>query len=242
MDKEEKKISLNTVTLILICVLLVAVFIGGMIAYKKITGRFDDINEQMSTFDREAESHDFVAESEGIMGYTAADFASAILGDKNKLCKLEVMKQDVSDVVTITDTGFANWSAFTKTQLVTYHGKAVYTVDLSNLRDRDIELDDAENTVTVYIPHARLEPINIQSEDIEFGDVSKGILAFGDIKMTPEDVANVQTMAQNNMEEQIKALNIGENADKFAKMVVWDLYQPVVNSVAKGYSLKVEFK
>lgn len=227
---------------ILPIVLLVVLIIGGAITISNFSGRFDSIKEELTSFEAQAESHDLVVENDGILGYTAADFEKAILGDQMSTSKLEVMRQEMSDVVTITDTGFANWSALTKTQLITYHGTAIYTVDLSELSSSDIEFNEDEKTITVRIPHVQLEPINIQSSDIEFGDVSKGLLAFGDIEVTPEQMAEIQTMAQDKMVEKINEQKISDKADDFAKMNVWKNYQPVINSVAKGYSLVVEFK
>jgi len=183
-----------------------------------------------------------VLEDQGFLGYTAADFAEAVLGEESKLCKIEVLQQEVSDVATLIDTGLGNWKMFSKTQLITYHGTAIYTVDLSKLAKSDFVLDEDNKEITVYIPHAQLEPINIQSDQIEFGDVSKGLLAFGDIDITPEQMAEVQSTAQDKMVEKLKELQIINDADRFAKMVVWEMYQPIINSVEKGYSLKVEFK
>lgn len=65
-----------------------------------------------------------------ILGYTAADFQDAILGDSEHLKKLEVYKINVSDAVQLTDTGLTNLKIFTKTQLLIFKGMATYTVDL----------------------------------------------------------------------------------------------------------------
>lgn len=189
-----------------------------------------------------AQEHDLVLEDHGVFGYTAADFADAVLGDQSKLCKLQVLKQEVSELSTVTDTGLGNFKIFSKNQLITYHGTAIYTVDLSKLKKSDFVLDEDKKELTIYIPHTVLEPINIQSSDIEFGDVNRGLLAFGDINATPQQIAAVQSKAQEMMEKKIAKQNIAEDADRFAKLVVWELFQPVVNSVSKGYSLVVDFK
>ena len=133
-------------------------------------------------FENGAETNDLVIENHGIFGYTAANFEEAILGDFEKLKKLEVFQQEVSDVSTVTATGFINWSIFTKNQLITYNGTAVYTVDLSTLSARDISFNAEEKILTLKIPHAVQEEINIPEDKIQFGNTDGGLLAFGDIK------------------------------------------------------------
>lgn len=51
------------------------------------------------------EGHDMTLENQGLFGYTAADFAEAVLGDARELKKLEVYSREVSDAATITNAG-----------------------------------------------------------------------------------------------------------------------------------------
>ena len=129
-----------------------------------------------------------------------------------------------------------------KGDVITYHGTAVYTVDLSKLSRDNITLDEEKQVVTLRIPHAQQEKINIPSDEITFGDVKKGILALGNMNVTPEDMAKVQTEAAKKMEEQLKNSHVIDEADRFAKMSVWEIYQPMVNKVTTGYSLEVLFE
>lgn len=197
-----------------------------------------------SLVDREVpvEDRDLTLENHGILGYTAADFQDAILGDSEQLKKLEVYTINISDAATLVDTGLANIKAFTKTQLITYKGTATYTVDLGELSRDDITLDESEMTVRIKIPHAVLEPINIDENDIGFGEIERGALGFGKISATPEEMAEVQSMARDKMEEKLDEQKAAEEADRFAKMSVWEIYQPIINAVTTGYSLAVEFE
>ena len=96
-------------------------------------------------------------------------------------------------------------------------------------------------TVRIEIPHAVLEPINIDENDIEFGEIERGALGFGKITATPEEMAEVQSMARDKMMEKLEEQKTAEEADRFAKMSVWEIYQPIINAVTSGYSLEVEF-
>ncbi|HCK87541.1 MAG TPA: hypothetical protein DHW39_01905 [Erysipelotrichaceae bacterium] len=193
-------------------------------------------------FENGAETNDLVIENHGIFGYTAANFEEAILGDSEKLKKLEVFQQEVSDVSTVTATGFINWSIFTKNQLITYNGTAVYTVDLSTLSTRDISFNAEEKILTLKIPHAVQEEINIPEDKIQFGNTDGGLLAFGDIKMTAEQASQVQAGARQKMIEKLKEDNVQETADRFAKLTVWEMYSPIIKGVGKDVSLEVVFR
>ena len=209
-------------------VLFAAIVIAAVIFAISVINPFPKLKEQLQ-FENGASEHDLVLENQGLLGYIAADFAEAVLGDQSKLCKLEVLQQEISDAGTLTETGLGNLKIFSKT-------------DLSQLGKDDFSLDDEKKEVTIYISHSQMEPINIQSKDIEFGDVDKGLLAFGDIKATPEQMAEIQTKVQKMMEQKVLEDSVADDADRFAKLVVWEMFQPVINGVTKGYSLVVEFR
>ncbi len=187
------------------------------------------------------ENQDLTLENYGIFGYTAADFAEVLLGDGSQLNKLEVLTYKVSDVATITDAGLLDLNIFSKSKTVTYNGTAVYTVDLSRLNVSSFEVDKENRKLTMKIPHAKLEPVNIQSRDIEFGETESGLLSFGELKLTPEQMAEIQTAAQEKMISKLEKEDIASQADRFAKMSVFEMYQPLVNRAAWGYTLELEF-
>lgn len=230
-----KNTLLGTLPTIILVVLLAVLIVPKI---NSLTDGFKNIFK----VDAPVEGRDLTLENYGIFGYTAADFEKAILGDSSQLKKLEVYKQDVSDVATLTDTGLLNWSVFTKTKMITYNGTAVYTVDLTKLTKNDIKFNEEEKIITLTIPHAEQEEINIPEDKIDFADTEKGLLAFGDLNMTPEQIMKVQAEARNKMQEKLDASNILETADRFAKLSVWEIYSPIVKGVAKDYSLEVEFR
>ena len=229
-------------TMLLQALLILLIVAGAVYVINRRVNAFNDKLESVFHFEDPAESHDLVLENNGILGYTAADFEEAVLGDAQKQKKLQVMTQEVSDVSTITEAGLLNWSVFTKNQLITYNGTAVYTVDLSEISSSDISFNEAEKIVTLKIPHAKMEEINIQEDKIQFGDTTGGLLAFGDLHMTPEDIAKVQAGARAKMEQKLEEDHVIDQADRFAKLAVWELYSPIIKSVAKDVSLEVEFR
>ena len=85
------------------------------------------------------------------------------------------------------------------------------------------------------------EEINIPEDQIQFGDTTKGLLAFGEIKMTMEQAAQVQSDARKKMQQRLDEDHIQELADRFAKLSVWELYTPIIKGVSKEWSLDVVF-
>jgi hypothetical protein len=204
--------------------------------YNRITGISHILDR-----DTPVEGHDLTLENHGPMGYTVADFAEAVLGDSQQLKKLEVYTVNISDATTLTNTGLLNFKVFTKSQILTYHGIATYTVDLTGLNEDSFKLDEENKKLIMYIPHTVLETINVPSDQIEFGDTERGFLAFGDIKLTQEESAKVQTEARTKMEEKLTEEKTSEEADRFAKMSVWELYQPIISNMDPEYQLEIEF-
>ena len=239
-EKGAKKGNLKSSLISSLPTIIVLIIIAVIIIPKIMT-----LSEGFKNFfkvDEPVEGHDMTIENTGIFGYKTADFEEAILGDSEKLTKLEVYKQEVDDAVTQTDTGLFNLSVFTKTQIITYHGEVVYTVDLSGIKKSDIKYDEEQKIVTLKIPHAKQEEINIPESEIQFGDVNKGLLAFGEIELTSEQVYEIQAGVREKMQLKLDEENALETADRFAKLAVWEMYSPIIKGVGKDVSLEVEFR
>ena len=55
-------------------------------------------------------------------------------------------------------------------------------------------------------------------------------------------MAKIQEEARNKMTEKLEEQKSAEVADRFAKMSVWEMYQPMIDKVTSGYSLNVEME
>lgn len=201
-------------------------------------GGFKDMFSQES----DVEDHDMTFENNGMLGYKVADFEDVILGDSSKLKKLEVYSQEMSQMVQLTQAGLGKLKIFSKSKYYTYHGTAVYTVDLSDLDKKCIKLDEESLTVYLTIPHAKMTTLDIPQDKMEIGDTQKGVLAFGELSMSDEESKQIMARAREDMTAQLIEDKVPEQADQIAKLTVWELYQPLITEMAPGYSLKVEFQ
>ncbi len=186
------------------------------------------------------EDADLTIENNDILGYTAADFQDAVLGAASEHQELVVMEQPLSISTTITKAGLANLPIFSKMKDITYFGTGVYTVDLSGMDKKHVLVDENQNTVMILIPHAKLQYVNTNLDLTEFEDTENGLLAFGDIKLSAEETKLLETTVYNSMEERLSEKELLEEADRFAKLKTWEIFQPLVTAVSPAYKTVIE--
>jgi len=91
------------------------------------------------------------------------------------------------------------------------------------------------------VPKPQLEPINIPSEEIQFGDVQRGTFAFGEIQLTPEQQAKVETAAKEKMVQKLEEEKVIEDATAAAEHSIWEIFQPMISNLSSKYKLQIEF-
>lgn len=202
----------------------------------------DPLPAVSGTNDTSVVDADVVLEDNGFIGYTAADFEDAVLGAASEHQELIVMEQPLSIETSITKAGLGNWAIFSKVQNVTYYGTGVYTVDLSHIDARHIEVDNDTRTVYISIPHTVLQYINPDLESTQFEDPERGLLAFGDIKLTPEEQNELAKSVEASMRERLDSEDLYAAADEFAVMKTWEIFQPLVTAVSPEYKVEMVFE
>jgi len=186
-----------------------------------------------------AEEHDIVLEDEGFIGYTAADFYGEIVHKAEGKSDLVIMEQPLEIVMNVTQSGLGNLSVFKKMQTVTYHGTGVYTVDLSNLSESDINVNNDEKTVSLTVPAPILSYVEPDLSKTEFSDIDKGLLAFGDIKVSTEEQNKLNEDAVSAMTTRLSEKSFMESAEDFARVKTFEVFQPVVSATAPDYTFKI---
>ncbi|MBQ1305368.1 MAG: DUF4230 domain-containing protein [Erysipelotrichales bacterium] len=210
-----------------------AILMSCISHFAKVT-LFGKINEGKDKVDQVIDST--------LFGYTAADYEDAILGEATEHQELVVMEQPLDIATTITKAGLGNLEIFSKTKTVTYYGKGVYSVNLAGFRVSDISVDNNTRTVVMTIPHAALQYVLPELDKTEFEDTERGFLAFGDIKLTAEQHNQIETSIMKAMRERLEDHDLYEEADRFAQMKVWDVFQPIISEISPGYRLVTVFK
>ena len=179
--------------------------------------------------------------TETFAGYTAVDFTNAVLGEATQHQELIVMEQPLEINSTITKSGLGGWAVFSKTKDVTYAGTGVYTVDLKDIDEDHISVDIDNKLVTIYINHTQLQYVNIDYDNMKFEDTEKGLLSFGDITLTLEQQNTLEKSVQDSMREILMKEELFKQADEFAKMKTWEIFQPLVSAVSPEFRVEIEF-
>lgn len=172
------------------------------------------------------------------MGYSAIDFTNAILGEARQKQQLVVMEQDVQ-VDSVISQALANLPIFAKTKTVHLNGVGVYTVDLGRVDIKHIGVDMERRIVTVTIPHAVLQYVNIDPEKTTFEDTEKALLAFGDVTLTQEQQQILESSAKETMEGALTSAELLAKADQAACAVAHDLFQPLIAAVSSRFAVVV---
>lgn len=188
------------------------------------------------------ENHDLTLENSGIFGFTVVDFQDAVLGKATQQRLLIVEEREAYVNTTITETGFLNWGVFNKEQALTIHGTGEYAINLTQIKAQDISLDEENYELTIRIPHAALHSTSYDPEKTEIGDLQKGWLAVGDIKLTVEQQKEFEVEAERKLEEKLSEEDCFDDADRFAKVAAYELYQPIVRTVSPAYKVVIDFQ
>jgi len=183
---------------------------------------------------------DEVLES-GVIGFTAVDFQDAVMGEASRHQELIVMEQPLEISTTVTKAGLGGLMIFNKTKTITYYGTGIYTVAMAGLDKDHIKVDVDKKQVTITIPHACLQYVNPDLDKTEFEDTEKGLLAFGDIKLTTEDQNRLLQSVYQSMEERLIGEDLFKMADEFAQMSSWQMFQPLVTAISPEYTVEIAF-
>jgi hypothetical protein len=83
--------------------------------------------------------------------------------------------------------------------------------------------------------------VNPDLSRTEFQDTEKGWLAFGDIKLTTEESNELEKSVMSAMEERLNQDDLLIQADEFAVLKTWEIFQPIIASVSPEYTVEMEF-
>lgn len=185
------------------------------------------------------DNHDVTLENNGIFGFTVADFEEVILGEATRKQLLIVDEQEVSVPSSITNTGLWNLNVFTKVLNLTVYGRGQYTIDLTKINKNNISLDEDTYTVTIHVPYPELHGVTYLPDKTKFGDTEKGWLAFGDLKLTPEQTQQFEVEAVEKLNTRLNEQDCFATAERFAKLTAYELYQPLVSSISPAYKVEI---
>lgn len=177
-----------------------------------------------------------------VLTHTELEFENVILGKAQEHQELIVMEQPLEVSSTITKSGLGNLDIFSKVKNVSYAGKGLYTVDMSKIDADHIDVDLDKKTVTITIPHTVLQEVILDVDNIKFEDTEKGLLAFGDLKLTAEEQNTIEKSVRETMSQTLNSKDLFEQADEFAKLKTWQIFQPLVTALSPEFVVEMIIK
>lgn len=172
---------------------------------------------------------------------TVADFKDPIILAHGKDARLIVYTAELSESVSLANEGLGGFKWNSTYQEAKYFGLAEYTVDLSQLSEKDFIVNNELKILTVRIPYAVLSPINILNEQTQFKDTEKGWLGPKEVKMTSEELNRIMLEVEEKMKAQLIDENIMAKANEEAKVVVAELLTATIQAVDPEFSVVVVF-
>jgi len=220
-------------------IVLFAVIVISILVIRQFLDRESEfVDDVAGQIEQEMEENHIEISSRGFRR-TVADFREPIILNHGKDSRLIVHTAHLSETISIADEGLGGWAWTSIYQDIVFDGDAQYTVDLSQLSEEDFVVNNELKTLTVRIPYAVLSPINIPPEQIKFRDAVKGWAAPKDIKLTPEETAQLMIQVEYKMKSELIDENIVAVANESAKNVVAELLSTTVHSIDPEFTVVV---
>lgn len=237
MEKPAAKPSaLKKLSVLILLFMLIAVSILVIRCFPAKQSQF--VDHVAGEIEQEMAENHIVLSSKGFRR-TVADFKEPILLTHGTESRLIVHTAHLSETISIANEGLGGWEWTSVYQDIVYEGDAQYTVDLSRLSEEDFMVNNELKTLTVRIPYAVLDPINIPADQIKFRDTKKGWAAPKDVKLTPEQNAQLMIQVTDKMKAKLIDENIMAVANESAKTVVAELLSATVHSIDPEYTVTV---
>lgn len=167
--------------------------------------------------------------------------SDVVLLEAKETMKFSVLEQRCSVEQTIDDSWF-NWDIFKKTKKITYEGIGYFVVDLSKITKDDVEVNTDSKIVTVTVPNAQFDHVDIDISKSGFTKTDTGLLRYGEIKLTSEQQTILMEKAEKQLERTLKNDAAINAANASAKDGLKKLFTPIVTSVAPEYSVAIVIK
>lgn len=228
MDKKNKIVLGCCLGLILIS-LCILIFSCGR-SNDKNSNKYDDGLEQIDPNKIELSN-----------GKVEVNFADILITNQKETRKLIVLELDAMAPVELKENLIKgiDINLLNKTQTVRYSTTGCFVVDLEKLTKDNIVVDHKEKTVTIQIPHAHLDTIEIDPYKIKVDDVEGGLFSKKDIKLEISDYVKLEQKLKAKIIETFDTAENGQKADSAAREQVKAIYEPIVQAIDSDYKVEI---
>lgn len=158
------------------------------------------------------------------------EIGPVLLQEAQQEKKLIIMTQKASASQIAKKGGLFGIPIFKQTKAIVFYGEGTFFVDLSSLTSDDFVIDKEEKTITIYIPKPQFT-VKLLPNETEFFDSSNGMLRFGEMEITPEYMSKLESEGIERISQTLSSdSNTLATAEKFAKLSVKELFEPLVKA------------
>lgn len=156
--------------------------------------------------------------------------------EKHELITMEV---DLSQKITI-DNSWGSLKIFKKVSNINYICTGTYTIDFVNLKAKNIEIKD--KIITLKLPKPEIKYINIDENKTTCESTEKGVLRFGEIKITPAENQQLHQRVSEEISVKMMEPELYDKAIKSSKEAAKVLISEMlaINN-SYQYEVNVEF-
>ena len=122
-----------------------------------------------------------------------------------------------------------------KSQEITFSAIGRYVIDLKTINEDNVVVNENSKSITIYIGKPT-KMVELLENETKFGEVEKGILVFGNIEYTLEEVESMKHQVKCDM--LVKMDNLMEQAEQAASNSI----KKIITTITKNnYDIKIVF-
>lgn len=170
-----------------------------------------------------------------IMGYKSVEIRNSILAEARKTQQLVVREQDVSVDVELSQMLW-NIPLFEKTRVIHSYGIGAFGYDLSGWDEDVVHIDHNIREVTLSIGEPELLYVEADHSKTTFEETEHALLAFGDIRLSAEQMTVFNQDVQRAMREKLQSVPVQE-LQSDGREAARALFDPVIQAIVPGYAI-----
>ncbi|MEW9097192.1 MAG: DUF4230 domain-containing protein [Clostridiaceae bacterium] len=164
--------------------------------------------------------------------------SEAIVNKLKEKQELIVMEAELEDQVMLDDS-WGNFEVFKKITYINFAGKGAYTVDLSKIESSNVNIAQDNKVIYIKLPKPVVKSINIDEDKTTY-KIEKGLLRFGEIKLTPAENGVVTSKVKERMNEKLLDSSNMSKAEESSKKSLTEIIDNILNENNK-YNLVISF-
>lgn len=173
-----------------------------------------------------------------IMGYKSVDIRNSVLAEARDVQRLVVREQDVSVDVELSQMLW-NIPLFEKTRVIHAYGVGAFGYDFSDWHEGVVHIDHNIREVTLSIGEPELLYVEADHEKTTFEETEHALLAFGDIRLSAEQMTVFNRDVQQAMKTKLQSAPMPE-LQSDGQEAVRALFEPVILAIVPGYAIIFE--